>query len=121
MRVIELGSHSQLLLPDLVSRVIVGRNDSLYRVLGSLYIFGSITNNQHVLIIIIVWLRRGTLLLRAFSSDQDLAAGLFLKSLLIETFRANQHAYVVDSGVLGKINLLLNFGGVLKCAEQSRV
>lgn len=54
-----------------------------------------------MLLIVIVWLGSRAFLLGALSADQYLTAGLLLKSLLVETFRANKHAYVVDTRVLG--------------------
>lgn len=54
------------------------------------------------------------MLLGAFASNQYLASGLLLESFLIQTFRANKHANIVDSIVLWNENFFLDFRGVLE-------
>ena len=53
-----------------------------------------------MLIVVIIGLGGRAFFLGALASYEDLAAGLLLKPLLIETFRANKHAYVVDARAL---------------------
>lgn len=115
MSVVELGSNGELLLPDFIPGRVICSDDSLNRVLGSSDIFGRISNNQDMLLIFIIRLRRRTFLLRPLATDQDLATGLFFESLLIKALGPYEHADVVNSGVLWEINLLFNFGGILEC------
>lgn len=115
MSVVELGSNCELLLPDFIPGRVICCDDSLNGVLGSSDIFGRISNNQDMLLIFIIRLRRRPFLLGPLATDQDLATGLFFESLLIQALGPYEHADVVNSGVLREINLLFNFRGVLEC------
>ena len=115
MSVVKLGSYGELLLPDFIPGRVICSDNSLNGVLGSSDIFGRISNNQDMLLIFIIRLRRRPFLLGPLATDQDFATGLFFESLLIQALGAYKHAYVVDSGVLWEINLLFNFGGILEC------
>ena len=48
-----------------------------------------------------------SLLVGTSASDEDSAAGLLLKTLLVDAFRANYETYEVDSLVLRKVDLRL--------------
>ena len=107
--IVELGSNCELLLPDFIPGRVICGDDSINGVLSSSDIFGRIPNNQDMLLVFIIRLRSRPFLLRALAADQDLAAGLFFESLLVQALGPYEHADVVDSGVLWEINLLFNF------------
>ena len=97
-----------MLLSDLAPRRVVCSDHALHSVGGPAHVLGSVTYDQHMLLVVIVGLRGRSFFLRPLASDEYLAARLLLEPLLIETFRANKHAYVVDASVLRQVNLLLN-------------
>ena len=101
--------HNELLMPDLFSCGVVSSNYSVNSGLRSSHALSGLSNYEHMLFVFIVRLRSSVLLLRILSSDKDLTPCLFLKTLLIQAFRSNQHADVVDSSILGDVDLLLNF------------
>ena len=101
-------------MADFVSRVVICSDDPIHRCLGPSYALGALSNDQHVLLIFVVWLRGGVLFLRILASDQNLAPCFLLKALLVETFRSNEHANVVDARVLRNVNLFLDFRSVLE-------
>jgi hypothetical protein len=65
-----------------------------------------ISDQEHVLLVIIIGLGRSALFLASFSSYQDFAVCLLFKSFLVQAFGANDHAYVVDACILGNVDLL---------------
>lgn len=99
LRIVKLSSHCQLLLSNLVPCCIIGCYDPLYCVLSSLHIFGRITYDKYMLIVIIVWLRCRPFLLGTLASNEDFASGFFLKSLLVETLRTYKHTNVIDTSI----------------------
>lgn len=70
-----------------------------------------------MLLVIIVRLGNRARLLGAFATDQNFAACLLFQTLLVETFRPNYHANIVDAVVLWDVDLLLDLVGVDHCAE----
>ena len=101
-------------MPDLLSCRIVCTDYPLNCCLGTSDVLCVVTNHKYVLLIIVIWLGSCSLLLGAFASNQYLASGLLLESFLIQTFRANKHANIVDSIVLWNENFFLDFRGVLE-------
>lgn len=115
--IVKLGSNCELLLSNFVPRCIISCDNSLNCILCPSDIFRCIANDQHVLFIIVIWLWGWTLLLRAFSSDEDFAAWLFFESFLIKAFGSNQHPYIVDSSVFWQVDLLFNLWWILQSVK----
>ena len=101
-------------MANLISRIVVRSDDPIHGCLSPANALSALSNDPHVLLIFIVRLRRGVLLLRVLASYQNLAPGFLLKALLVETFRSNEHANVVDARVLRNVNLFLDFRSVLE-------
>jgi hypothetical protein len=66
-----------------------------------------------VLLVLIIWLRSRSLFLRALATDEDFTFGLLFKAFLVVALWTNQQTNVVDTGILGDIDLLFYFGYVL--------
>lgn len=94
-------------MTDLLSGLFVSGDDSFDSDLCPLHRLGVISDQEHVLLVIVIGLRNRARFLRALTSDQDLAACLFLETLLIQTFRSNDHANVVDASTLRNVDLPL--------------
>ena len=70
-----------------------------------------------MLLVVIVWLRLSTLLLRTFASYENFTARLLFKSLLVKSLWSNNHADVVDVVVLRNVNFLFNLVSVDHCSK----
>ena len=101
--------YDELFMPDLAPGGVICSNDPVNCSLGASHTLITLAYDEHMLLVFIIWLRSCILLLRVLSSDENLAACLFLQSLLVKTFGPNEHADVVDPGVLRDVNLLLDF------------
>jgi hypothetical protein len=106
-------------VPNFLSRRVISCDDSIHSGLGAPHTLCAFTDDQHMLLVFIVWLRRCVLLLRVFSSDKNLAASLFLKTLLVKALWSNQHSNIVHSSVLRNVYLLLDLRGVLERVQDS--
>jgi hypothetical protein len=71
--------------------------------------------------VVLIFSRISSGILRAFTSDDDLAACFFLELLLIVTFRADQDACIVKVTVFGKDDFPLDFRGVADHREHACV
>ena len=104
---VQLLGNDELLVPDFVSGVLVSRNDALYSHLGTRHGSLIVSYQKHMLLVVIVGLRRCTRLLTSLAADEDLAARFFFKSFLVEAFGPNNHSDIVDAVVLGDVDLSL--------------
>ena len=101
-------------MANLVSRAVVCRDDPVNGGLRAPDALSTLTDDEHVLLVLVVWLRCGVLLLRVLAADQYLAASLLLESLLIKALRPNEHANVIDSRVLRNVDFVFYFRSVLE-------
>eukprot|EP00354_Favella_ehrenbergii_P000667 CAMPEP_0170457904 /NCGR_PEP_ID=MMETSP0123-20130129/5038_1 /TAXON_ID=182087 /ORGANISM="Favella ehrenbergii, Strain Fehren 1" /LENGTH=114 /DNA_ID=CAMNT_0010721847 /DNA_START=1836 /DNA_END=2177 /DNA_ORIENTATION=+ len=90
----------ELLVTDFVSGLVISCDDPIDCRLGSSNALSTLADNQHVLLVLVIWLRRRVLLLRVLAADEDFAACLFLEALLVEALGANKHTDVIDASVL---------------------
>ena len=58
-----------------------------------------------MLLIVVIFSKRVTLLVRTFTSDEDFAARLLFKSFLVDSLGSNDETNEVDSMITGKVNL----------------
>lgn len=105
---VQLLGHHQLLVPNLLTGAFVRSDDALNRHLRPRHGCLIVRNQEHVLLVVVVLLRLGTRLLRALAPNEDFAARLLLKSLLVEALGSNDHADVIDSVVLRNVNFALD-------------
>ena len=94
---------------DGVSCLFISSEDSVDEVSGRHKLLFVVTNDEHVLFVDIVVGKRMALLVRAFATDQNSAAGLLLEAFLVDTFRSNDQTYEVYSLVLWQVYLGLEF------------
>ena len=94
---------------DGVSCLFISSEDSVDEVSGRHELLFVVANNEHVLFVDIVVGKRMALLVRAFATDQNSAAGLLLEAFLVDAFRSNDQTYEVYSLVLWQVYLGLEF------------
>ena len=114
----QMSSYRKLFFTDFVPSFFIRIKDSFDELTRLLHCLCWLTNNQYVLIIFVIRLWCWALFLRAFSSNEDLAFWLFLKTLLVMSLWAYQQSNIIDAGVFGYIHLLFDFSVVLKRVED---
>lgn len=95
-------------MPNFVSCVVVGCDYSVDSSLRASHTLCTFANDEHVLLVFVIRLRCRIFFLRVLSSNQNLASRFFFKSLLVETFWSNEHANVINTCILGDVNLFLD-------------
>jgi len=98
-----------------VPRQVICTNNALYCNLGSLHRCLIVSDQKHVLLVIVIRLRRCPLFLATFSSYQNFTICLLFKSFLVQAFGANYHSYVVNPSILGDIDLLFQLVRFMNC------
>ena len=96
-------------MTNFISCIIISSYDTINSCLCSPDALRALSNNQHMLLIFIVGLRRSILLLTILASYQYFTACFLLQALLVEALGPNQHANIIDSCVLRNVDFLLNF------------
>ena len=105
-------------MSNFLSRRVISCDDSVHSGLSTPHTLRALADDQHMLFVFIVRLRRCVLLLRVLSSDKNLATSLFLETLLVEALRTNKHSDIVHSSVLRNVYLLLDLRGVLERVQD---